>query len=699
MATNDQPTNGVRALSEVQAHLAIREALALSHPGGPRASGGDQVRGTRRRSSTFRRAAHNVENFSHNRHRDDAAVRFAHRVRTRSVARIETEQQQHQQQQEQQRHQQEQASPDVSGAQSTISPQQNGSAEEWKPSIVIGSSLWTEGEDLNAIQIADRKVAQTRLWVDHYRGVPYFVQAHQKALEERAQLDESAEENTKPRSTLKSTHDDAIHDRLDVLRTLLQDSNFPPERANIEAAISGYQSGAIPYSDAYTLLWAGQIVDRCADFDAFTQDRTTRLGRYAATHGPGWLWYEPPLSSSNSSAGTHRGPTILAKKGFCLESKQAWRQGTENMGHYNIRMGFRRRKCNVTRGTTHTHTTPTTSSIPHPDTSPPHSTTPDPDGPQLIYNMLLDSGATLPTLWAGDLPALGIEPARYAAQSARRVNTADSVLVSRVYELDVRVLGGEESAPVGLFRGSLRRRRPRREAGAGAGAGSPGGFGGVAAASAAVVGAGAEGGEGGGEDEGGEEEEDEALSCTIPVLVFPGESKDFGGGDHVPDRLSGLLPFHVCYLSGAPGSFKLWMGEERRDVLGAGRLPGMMRYGEILGGAQSRARRAPASTTLKLGQWRSEGLRTPERVIFEHDLVDDAEGVLRDEDVGDGNAIMRGPRGTDFDNIDTKADSVQVLHIGRKRKRAYQEARRRGSAVTKPAKKKIKSEQTGERIA
>ncbi|KAK3300216.1 uncharacterized protein B0H64DRAFT_380281 [Chaetomium fimeti] len=142
------------------------------------------------------------------------------------------------------------------------------------------------------------------------------------------------------------------------------------------------------------------------------------------------------------------------------------------------------------------------------------------------------------------------------------------------------------------------------------------------------------------------------------------------------------------------------MGEDRRDVLGAGRLPGMMRYGEILGGAQERerAKRVPASTTLKLVQWRSEGLKTPERVIFEHDLVDDAEGVLRDEDVGDGNAIMRGPRGTNFDNIDTKTDGVQVLHIGRKRKRVYQEARRRGSTATKPAKKKVKSEQTGERI-
>ena len=106
------------------------------------------------------------------------------------------QQEQHRQEQQQQ---QQQTTPEVIGVQNTSHSHQNGSVEEWKPSIVIGSALWAEGEDLNAIQIADRKVIQTRLWVDHYRGVPYFVQTHQKAVEERAQLDESAEENTMPR--------------------------------------------------------------------------------------------------------------------------------------------------------------------------------------------------------------------------------------------------------------------------------------------------------------------------------------------------------------------------------------------------------------------------------------------------------------------------------------------------------------------
>jgi hypothetical protein len=63
----------------------------------------------------------------------------------------------------------------------------------------VGSSLWLEGEDLDAIQLADRKVTQTRLWADHYQGVPEFVRMHQGALEEREQLDATAEANTLPR--------------------------------------------------------------------------------------------------------------------------------------------------------------------------------------------------------------------------------------------------------------------------------------------------------------------------------------------------------------------------------------------------------------------------------------------------------------------------------------------------------------------
>jgi hypothetical protein len=179
---------------------------ATGQPGGLESHARDQTHSSRRRSSTLRRLERNAETFGRNRtHRvrrvsDGVARFFADRARTRSLARIETEQLQ----------QQQQTGPEAADTglhnnndlQRTTQPDPRPSPQlgRWKPSIVLGSSLWVEGEDLNAIQIADRKVVQTQLWVDHYRGVPDFVRMHQEALAERRQLDETAEVNLKPRS-------------------------------------------------------------------------------------------------------------------------------------------------------------------------------------------------------------------------------------------------------------------------------------------------------------------------------------------------------------------------------------------------------------------------------------------------------------------------------------------------------------------
>lgn len=95
--------------------------------------------------------------------------------------------------------QQQQTDRDAGPSQSNIEPRPNAGFGEWRPSIVIGSPLWLEGEDLNAIEIADRKIAQTRLWANHYRGVPEFAQMLQEAIREREQLDETARVNTQPR--------------------------------------------------------------------------------------------------------------------------------------------------------------------------------------------------------------------------------------------------------------------------------------------------------------------------------------------------------------------------------------------------------------------------------------------------------------------------------------------------------------------
>ncbi|KAL2199113.1 hypothetical protein P885DRAFT_30596 [Corynascus similis CBS 632.67] len=702
MTTNGQSSDHSGFLIDSLPPLVARDFQAANRPSIAGTPSENQSRTTRRRPSSDGHTTYNVDSFAQNRLGQDAAVFGSYGARTRSLARAESE-----------KHQQHTQHMSLDAAVAQINANDR-PVEAWKPSIVLGSPLWLQGEDLSAIEIADRKVAQTRLWVAHYQGVPYFVQKHEEAIRERQKLNEALEQNTKPRTALKSTHDRAIQDRLSILDILLQNSNFPPERQNIEAAMAGYRSGAIPYSDSYTLLWGGHIVDRCPDYVSFTNDRDVRLSRYATEYGPGWLWYEPPLAAGSS---TMRGRAAAAKKGFCLESKASWRQATENMGHYTILMGFRRRKANYnssrvipsSRAQRHRQR----QTIPQPDTSAQGKTIPDPDGPRIIYNMLLDSGATLPTMWESDLPALGIHPRQYAAQSGRRVHTADSTLVARVYELDVSVLGSTDDdnnldGSGNNFSSKTEAEHPNRSS-------SPA----------------------------------PPLSCTIPVLVFPG-SPFRGDGtsatntttagdpspDAVPDRLSGLLPFHACYLSGAPGTFRLWMGDRRRDVLGTGRLPGMMRYGEILGKPSDHQhhQHPPLPSLLLLKGTRQNQkdlflLRTPDRIIFEHEVpADDANTdksrmddedkasaaammVLRDEDTGNdgGMVFKRGLRGIDFDNHHTEGNGVEVWHVGgtKSKKKKHRvttttldddhSVRHRGSvAGERSRRKRIKIDYTGQ---
>ncbi|KAK4129436.1 hypothetical protein N657DRAFT_562980 [Parathielavia appendiculata] len=623
---------------------------------------------------------------------EEAAILLSHRARARGLARIQAEQQR-QQQQQQERVQKERHDAGHQEAhreqQTTVASEAESNdaifATQWRPSIALGSPLWLAGEDLSAIEIADRKVTQTRLWRDYYRGAPDFVRTHQEALREREQLDETDEANIKPRSALSSTQTSAIQQRLRHLRVILQDSHFPPERANIEAAIAGYESGAIPYSDSYTLIWAGRIADRCPDFDSFTADRRERLARYEAEYGAGWLWYEPPLSGGG---GTIRGPTIVLKRAICLENKAEWRRGSDNMGHYRVRMSFRRRKENVavagaplssspfsqrplrprtpnttikSRRRSTTTTTSKTTIVPQPNTSRPGTTVPDLDGPRIVWNMLLDSGATLPCLFEGDLPRLGINRHTYAAQSSRTIATADSVIESRVYELDVDVCGGgadgdggrEEDDIVPPPGAKVNKKQHTHD----------------------------------------ENEKDaESLICTIPVVFFPGSSDDFINDHHTPDRLSGILPFHLCYLSSAPGNFKLWMGETKGDVVGAGRLPGMMRYGGVIGGAretESRNPPLPRTTMPKLVMRRaSRNPKAPERTVSEHELEQDAGRIRWYGDVGDWKPIVSG---VDLDHLNASAEDVDGLRAKRKRGSAHQSAQRRES-VTEPARKKVERE-------
>jgi len=64
-------------------------------------------------------------------------------------------------------------------------------------------------------------------------------------------------------------------------------------------------------------------------------------------------------------------------------------------------------------------------------------------GPKLRFRSLLDSGATYPSLFRQDLEHLGIDTARYAAQSTVTLATGRGIMNARSYELLVEVLSEE----------------------------------------------------------------------------------------------------------------------------------------------------------------------------------------------------------------------------------------------------------------
>lgn len=68
-----------------------------------------------------------------------------------------------------------------------------------------------------------------------------------------------------------------------------------------------------------------------------------------------------------------------------------------------------------------------------------------------------------------------------------------------------------------------------------------------------------------------------------PVLIKDGRREEPRSTTKGPQRLSGVLPFMACYVSVVPGSGEIWMGEDRRDVLGAGKFPGQKRLNVVMG--------------------------------------------------------------------------------------------------------------------
>jgi hypothetical protein len=260
----------------------------------------------------------------------------------------------------------------------------------------------------------------------------------------------------------------------------------------------------------------------------------------------------------------------------------------------------------------------------------------DPDGPRCFFLVQLDSGATLPTLHRSDLAALGINPKTYPMQTRLTVNTVKGKADMWLYEMRVDVCRHDGESLV--------------------------------------------------EDDPVWPEERRELGGIVPVGVAPytyrplrGDSgpmsmkklaelrrqgfdvsekamaeRDLHDGEK---RLSGMLPFQVCYTSGAPGK-NLWFGEDRRDVLGADRMPGQRRF-EWHKPALSLKRPVDVDA-LKMDR--------PKYLVFEHELGQGR--VLRDADLRTGGSCT-----TLFDGAAFKSYPVEPpgRELSRKRKRAAQD--------------------------
>lgn len=461
-------------------------------------------------------------------------------------------------------------------------------------SLVIGAPL---GKNLTAIEAASRLVTQWEAIYDQTlsstpAGAPSVLESLTQARTQLAAIQSSVTEDVEtPLNSLQDHKQTSVASRIQTLEAALEESTFPSEHANISAAISLYRSSRIPYSSNWAIIYAGHLVDFAPTYTSFTADRADRLDRYARMHGEGWLWFEPPLARAAA-------PLFSASRGTWVPETDT----TYDMGHYSVTMSFRRmrnlvyhpgppsRKRRRGQSPQDVRWPVPTSPVekeespldpadplprqkPNPNPLPPSTLrrcrpsrhphmTPDPAEATLHFRMLLDTGATLPMLHTRDAAALGIERKSYAAVSCISVETAGpDLLRTWLYEMQVSVADTLTCEP-------------------------------LVSATSPVWPA-----------------EEKALGGIVPVMVKPAstsstkfsaprgpqdacavtmdgettwlqsataiideaEGRDYG-------RLSGLLPVKCCYVQATPSLRALWLGEDRRDVLGAHRMPGQMRW-------------------------------------------------------------------------------------------------------------------------
>jgi hypothetical protein len=386
---------------------------------------------------------------------------------------------------------------------------------------------------------------------------------------------------------------ESVQLRIKNLEAAEKDAKFDPERVNIWAAIRGYQTGAIGCSNIYTLIWAGQIVETAASYAEFTNGRTARLDRYVRDHGYGWLWWEPPLDTNSDNV-------LLAKRGTELHLTNSW----TGMGHYYINQGYWKRFDWVAR----LQSTGWMEPVPeihrqnflHSSEGQVYC---QQEGPKLMFNSLFDSGATYASLHREDFELLSIDFRTYGAQSLSQCQTANGMVATRVYELAVSVVD-----QVG---------RDLVDANNAVFSAHPKYLGGLCP----------------------------VMIASDGIRLESGERAANADGSLTNHRLSGIMPMLACYLATAPARNACFLGEDRRDVLGAQRMPGQMRWDRDFSHIDP----------LEGGEWAQLG---DPRVKFTHQ-----DGRLVDEDAanfGHSSRILINP-GTVNEQIFTRDPGMQAV--------------------------------------
>ncbi|KAG6368113.1 hypothetical protein INS49_002314 [Diaporthe citri] len=485
---------------------------------------------------------------------------------------------------------------------------------EWQPSLVIGSSSIDAGNP-SAKEVARRNMLQwEHIYQHHQKQTPGTLQLgvlderRKDAAREYEDICARADpEDDVPRNETRAFKEERVTSRLAVLQETLAQSTEPecePMRANISAAIHGYEEGTIGCSSTYTLIFAGHIVDTtCRTWAEFTVDRKERLDGYFEQHGPGHLWWEPPLAGWKDR--------VNAKKALILDVTKHIEpdvQFRDDQCHFRIPMCFRKETaltCRVgrtqsrdskighgnpskpstrkrkwvwaddgesdaevlkrARGDTYwSHVFPektargaALSKIGPVATDAGLSTT---TGQAHFFEMLLDSGCETPILYHADFVSLGFTNVDMNAATVATIHLANGRKSNlKIFEL----LGGVQLS-----------------------------------------------------------EDDFCDHDLFPTCVIKLEARLKPPAGYSGERLSGVLPFLAYYMSFAPGMDKAHLGTERGDVLGMQRIPGGLRYDPFMKPQLGE----PRETLLKKLQ-----ARNPSKIVFEHQRASGGRTLMEEE--------------------------------------------------------------------